>query len=32
VAALRAGFAIVNHPRHIDNGIFAKPSYFPAQN
>jgi hypothetical protein len=27
VAALRAGFAIVNHPRHIDNGIFTKPSY-----
>ncbi len=27
VAALHASFAIVNHPRHIENGIFRQPSY-----
>jgi len=27
VAALRSAFSVINHPRHIANGIFPAPSY-----
>ena len=27
VAALRSAFSVINHPRHIANGIFPTPSY-----
>ena len=27
VAALRSAFSLINHPRHIANGIFPTPSY-----
>ncbi len=27
VAALRSAFAVINHPRHVANGIFPTPSY-----
>ncbi len=27
VAALRSAFSLINHPRHIANGIFPMPSY-----
>ncbi|MDA2929532.1 hypothetical protein MYX84_06230 [Acidobacteria bacterium AH-259-O06] len=27
IAALRASFALINHPRHIENNIFSTPNY-----